>query len=292
VTAAPPHGLEWRPLRPGDLEAVRALAMACLEADGGLPLLAETGMLTALYGDADGIVATDATGPVAAGEILAVAAVRAGADAATGTGMVHPRWRHRGVGTHLLHWLVDHAGDRPLVVRTETCAPEAERLYNAHGLRQVFAELVLAHDLRPPPVVALPAAYELVPVAEASLDDLFGVYTRSFADRPGFTRPAQEEWLEDLLDDPTWDPHLSALVHHRGAAAGFVNVVGSWVDQVGVVPEHRGRGLGAALLGRALTGFGERGAEAAWLTVEVANPALALYRSLGFTLQGKRARFA
>ena len=62
-----------------------------------------------------------------------------------------------------------------------------------------------------------------------------------------------------------------------GQPAGFVNVLDTWVDQVGAVPAWRGRGLGAHLVSRSLRALAAEGATEAWLTVNVDNPAADLY---------------
>ncbi len=55
------------------------------------------------------------------------------------------------------------------------------------------------------------------------------------------------------------------------------------IQNVGVVPEFRGRGLGKALLLRALAGFIKCGAKRAYLEVTARNlSAVRMYRSLGF----------
>ena len=55
------------------------------------------------------------------------------------------------------------------------------------------------------------------------------------------------------------------------------------IQNVGVAPDHRGRGLGRALVIRALNGFARAGATKATLEVTAANlPAIALYHRLGF----------
>jgi mycothiol synthase len=65
-----------------------------------------------------------------------------------------------------------------------------------------------------------------------------------------------------------------------------------WIDQVGVVPAARGRGLGAALVLAALSRMRAAGETEAWLNVNVDNPARRLYERLGFHRRGRRARFA
>jgi ribosomal protein S18 acetylase RimI-like enzyme len=55
------------------------------------------------------------------------------------------------------------------------------------------------------------------------------------------------------------------------------------IQNLGVVPEHRGRGLGRALVHQALIGFRDSGLDRAYLEVTAENQgAVVLYRSLGF----------
>jgi GNAT superfamily N-acetyltransferase len=55
------------------------------------------------------------------------------------------------------------------------------------------------------------------------------------------------------------------------------------IQNLGVVPAHRGRGLGAALLLKALEGFRASGLDIAYLEVTAQNDgAIRLYRRLGF----------
>lgn len=69
-------------------------------------------------------------------------------------------------------------------------------------------------------------------------------------------------------------------------------MLGTWVDQVGVVPPYRGRRLGAHLVAHVLGVLAAEGADGCWLAVNVDNPADQLYRSLGFRVAGRRARYA
>jgi ribosomal protein S18 acetylase RimI-like enzyme len=73
---------------------------------------------------------------------------------------------------------------------------------------------------------------------------------------------------------------------------GFINVLGTWVDQVGVVPPYRGQRLVAHLVAHVLCRLATEGTHVCWLTVNVDNPAGRLYRSLGFGVVGRRARYA
>lgn len=67
---------------------------------------------------------------------------------------------------------------------------------------------------------------------------------------------------------------IQGLIHSRNLGA---------IQNVGVAPEHRGMGLGRALVIRALHGFRAAGLRRVYLEVTAENaPAVELYRSLGF----------
>jgi GNAT superfamily N-acetyltransferase len=266
-----------------DLHELRALARACLDADGGLPLLTDDGLLRARLrrGESREIRTDD-------GVLVAAAAVTVDEDGAATSGLVHPAHRGRGHGRDLLGWAVDRAAGVPLTVTCENVSPAAERLYARFGLTRVFAEQVMRHRLKSAPAVPAPDGVHFVPVAEARPSDLFAAYAGSFGDRPGFPDPDEQEWLDELAEDDEWRRDVSTVaLDENGAPIGFVNVLGSWIDQVGVVPAWRGRGLGAHLVVRALGALdGE-----AWLNVNLDNPAGELYASLGFERYGVRGRW-
>ena len=57
------------------------------------------------------------------------------------------------------------------------------------------------------------------------------------------------------------------------------------IQNVGVVPEHRGQGLGRAMVLKSLAGFQERGMKRVYLEVTAVNEmAVELYKSIGFEL--------
>jgi mycothiol synthase len=269
-------------------DELRALARACLDADGGLPLLTDDGLLRArlLTGETREIRSRTGT-------LVAAAAVSVREDGAGTSGLVHPDHRGQGHGLDLLGWAVGRAGDVPLTVTCENVNPAAERLYARFGFEKFFAEVVMRHPLGRRPDIPAPDGVELVPVGQARLADLFAAYVGSFSDRPGFYDPSEQEWLEELDDEDEWRRDLSAVVlDDAGEPVGFVNVLGSWVDQVGVVPAWRGRRLGAHLVARVLAALAAEDAGPAWLTVNVDNPAGALYEALGFERFGTRARYS
>ena len=225
--------------------------------------------------------------------LVAASGITVGARQAVVTGLVHPSARRQGIGESLMRWAVENAGKAALLVESESCTDDADALYARYGLVRVFAENVLRHDLADVPVVALPNRVEIVAVADADEQELFDAYRNSFADRPGFREPTPTAWLADLHEDVEWRRDLSVLVRdEHGHPVGFVNVLGTWLDQVGVVPAWRGRGLGAYLVSSRLEGLKRAGADEVWLCVNVNNPAEILYHRLGFRRYGTRARYA
>lgn len=93
---------------------------------------------------------------------------------------------------------------------------------------------------------------------------------------------------EGFLPGATW---LVALDWRAGYPPEFCGTIQGIRDRtgygavqnLGVVPEHRSRGLGAALLLRALQGFQEAGLQRAFLEVTAQNSgAIRLYQALGF----------
>jgi ribosomal protein S18 acetylase RimI-like enzyme len=102
---------------------------------------------------------------------------------------------------------------------------------------------------------------------------------REIAGKEGFTPEAT--WL---VACPTSHP---GRYQYCGTIQGVLDkaLVGT-VQNLGVVPDHRGNGLGRALLLKALQGFQSAGARRSSLEVTADNAeALRLYRSVGFRKQ-------
>jgi mycothiol synthase len=290
--------LTWAPLANADLADLSALAARCLAADGGLPLVTQRPFLARRF-TADGTLTTGARDTH--GTLVAAAAVRHQQSdlvrAATVAGLVDPDVRGRGVGARLLDWALGAAATvaDKVTVETESLTPAAEALFASRGLRQVFAEDVLRRDLvdPEPPVVPLPGGVMLTEWSRDLADRFFAAYDASFRDRPGFPGWSAEQWIEWLTDDDEFRPDWSLLATDGEAGdVGFVACGEGWIVQVGVRPDWRGRGLGAALVTEALARMRAAGATEALLDVNVNNPAGALYRRLGFASLGRRARFA
>ncbi len=277
--------MDWTELTPADLDEVRALASACLRADGGLEIAGEPGFLRATW---TGESVTGRTLRGSTGRLVAAGAFR---PPGVFTGMVHPEARGRGFGEALLDWGLDRPG--PVTVETQGLTPGAEDLFAARGLRQTFAEVVMRISLAAPlPPPAWPTGTELLTWDDANRPRFHGVYLQAFRERPGFPDWSEAEFAAFAADDDEFCPGRSVLaVVPDVGDAGFVTAGAGWIAQVGVVPAARGRGVGAALVLEALGRMRAAGISEAGLDVNVNNPAQYLYRRLGFEDRGCRARY-
>ncbi len=164
-----------------------------------------------------------------------------------------------------------------------------------------FKRFRMEIDLRrrrpePPP---LPAAYTLLSWDPAMLDAHADVKARSFqfeidasvfpalASREGCRRLMRDiSTREGFLAEATWLAcrRVPTGLEYAGTVQGIVDEFGfGAVQNLGVTREHRGCGLGAALLCRAVEGFRTHGLARAYLEVTAHNEgAVRLYERLGF----------
>jgi ribosomal protein S18 acetylase RimI-like enzyme len=145
------------------------------------------------------------------------------------------------------------------------------------------------------PVPALPPGFVWVPWDEATLPTHAEVKWRSFRDEFDtrvFPNLAEREGCLDLMREicgrPGFIPAATWLVAGPGDCCGTVqglHVGGrlGMIQNLGVVPECRGLGLGSALLLKALHGFRRTGLTRACLEVTARNlRAVRLYHRAGF----------
>jgi ribosomal protein S18 acetylase RimI-like enzyme len=85
----------------------------------------------------------------------------------------------------------------------------------------------------------------------------------------------------DFVPDATW--LLVGPFGPCGTVQGLRDKYFGAIQNLGIVPDHRGRGLGRLLLLKALHGFRSAGLRKTYLEVTARNePAVCLYRALGF----------
>lgn len=233
------------------------------------------------------------------------------------SGYVHPDWQDRGIGRRLLAWQEERARAHPAAASTErplvfgTWASERNtrklRLFGHAGYEQVrfFFEMrrPTLDDIVVPP---LPEGLEMDPIAgdRASQKQLWEADVEAFEDHwGGFD--ASDAAFEAWLTRPNHNPDLWVAAWDGDQIAGAVtntifvaeNEVNGyergWLSTVFVRRPWRRRGLGAALVARALLRLREAGMSEAMLGVDSDNSsgALALYEHAGFEIHMRSIAF-
>jgi ribosomal protein S18 acetylase RimI-like enzyme len=101
---------------------------------------------------------------------------------------------------------------------------------------------------------------------------------REIAAKAGFLPEAT--WLAVYDDPENGQPDYCGTIQGLDTQSGYGSI-----QNLGVVPQHRGRGLGRCLLRRALHGFWQAGLVRVSLEVTADNySAIRLYRQQGFTV--------
>ena len=157
------------------------------------------------------------------------------------------------------------------------------------GLELAVAE----HEMRRPTTLTeqrpFPVELTLRPWSEDAAPLFHHAYAGAFRDRPGFPGWDEAHWRAAFAAGDGFRPDLSVVVLEGAEPAAFavlwVEEGTGWITQMGVRPAWRGKGLGEALLARALTAFAKEGIETAALEVATNNPAArALYERMGFAV--------
>ena len=289
--------LSWRPLAERDFTATAALADRCLEADGGQPFAASPDFLRRAYP-----VGRYSRAGFDGGGLVCVTSLHGGwlaepgtGDADVTTGLLDPSWRRRGVGGSAFDWARAMSGRRAIRAEAEALGDGAHALYLSRGLRQVFAEDVM--QLSALDQVAVPgrlAGLALSHWGVAAPARFFRVYDAAFRGRPNFPGRTQPQWIEWISDDEDFRAEWTMLATLDGEDVGFIaGAATGWIVQLGVVPQARGRALGATMIAEVVRRMRSAGETTITLNVNVDNPrAAALYARAGFIRTGRRARYA
>lgn len=141
----------------------------------------------------------------------------------------------------------------------------------------------------------LPPEIDIVSVElESHAELLHHLESESFKEHFGYVRVSTEDWLKERLARTTSDPKGNFVVYVGQEAAGFLlssdfraDVNGGWVDKLGVLEQHRGKGLGKLLLQWAVAHAANKGYTSLGLGADTGNDsgALELYFKMGFEVQ-------
>lgn len=232
-------------------------------------------------------------------------------------GYVHPDWQQRGIGRRLLAWQEERARahpaagatERPLAMGTWSSDQNVRKIrlvtHAGYTVTRFFFEMnrPTLDDIDLPP---MPEGLEIRPLASDrdSQKQLWDADAEAFQDHwGGFD--ASDLAFEAWLTDPNHDPDLWVVAWEGDEIAGAVtNAIFAaeneafgrargWMETVFVRRRWRRRGLGAALVARALVRLREAGMREAGLGVDSDNPtgALALYERAGFGVHRRSAAY-
>jgi GNAT superfamily N-acetyltransferase len=142
--------------------------------------------------------------------------------------------------------------------------------------------------LRPP---ALPEGYTLDDL-DYAVDgrEVFEVINAAFSEWE--ERPERyEDWDGFFGSHANLAPWGSRVLRHDGRIVGaaiafdYGPANDAWIQQLAVAKEHRGRGLGGALIRASYARFAERGHTHGGLGTDSRSGALAMYEHVGFTVR-------
>ena len=162
-------------------------------------------------------------------------------------------------------------------------------------VRHSFRMRIVLDDGLPAP--SWPEGISVRPFRSGEEKRVYEAQMGSFADTWRFAREPFEVWKHWMIDDPAFDPTLWRVAEaERGDIAGILlaRVADQepglgWVRILGVLPDHRRKGLGEALLLGSFREFSRRGFDSVGLGVDAQNPtgALRLYERAGMHVERK-----
>lgn len=212
----------------------------------------------------------------------------------TGSLVVHPDYRRRGIGTDLLTKLLALRQAQGASFWATRDTPAAQALATRLGLVRQRELVIMKRPLTEQPEPApIPTGIEIRPFrVGADEDQWLTVNRRAFADHPeqgGITRAD----LDQRIAQDWFDPDGFLVAVDGETMIGF-----HWTKQhpgkvgevyvIGVDPGRSGGGIGSALLTRGLAHLADRGNREVILYTEGDNAgAIALYERYGFTIDNR-----
>ncbi len=224
-------------------------------------------------------------------------------------GTVDPQYRRRGVGTALMQWGLERGAVQlrstgrtlPRYLRTHTYdyIVDAIALFRRLGLTPVRYGEELLRPLVDLPPLAVPEGVAIVPWPDDRDEEIRVAKNIAFADHWGSTPTSVGHWEQSVRGFGA-RPDLSFIaLDDTGAVIGHClnkrfdtddDLLGrrdAWIDNLGTLPQWRGRGVASALVAHSLHAFAAAGCTHASIGVDSENPtgAARLYRQLGFVTQ-------
>jgi mycothiol synthase len=280
---SPPAGFVARPATEDDIDDMARLVQAVDQHDDGVvePIRThlEDEWANPLFDAAD-----DTALAFADGGTLAAFAICWGIEPAASVEAwinVHPVYRGRGLGTWSVRWaelrtrryLSPGTGT---LLRPSVSSGEGRAFLASLGYRHVRTFWHMSRVLDGTEVAGTPPdGVTIRPYREGDGPALHRVLESAFEDHFGFEPMAYGVWEEGNLRAPSTELSLIFLAERAGEPvaaliAGFVEDE-SWVVELGVQRDHRGLGIGRALLRRVFAELVTRGRTSVKLSVDGEN---------------------
>jgi ribosomal protein S18 acetylase RimI-like enzyme len=221
-----------------------------------------------------------------------------GADAAFSVGVVHRRWKGRGIGTELLQRSEARGLARGAArIRQIALAPDgaARDLISSRGYAETrrFYDMAI-EQTEPPAPVALPVET----VREDELPAFYAALDEAFRDHWEHHSSSFEEWWARHGTNPNLDLSLWFLIRDGDEIAAVTRNEanrngGGYIGAIGVRRPWRGKGYAKALLLHSFREFFERGIPRVTLGVDAQNPtgATHLYERVGMHIEMENVVF-
>lgn len=173
-------------------------------------------------------------------------------------------------------------GKSGLEVTLPQSAAWAEKFANENSLEPYYRSVEMIN----PKLRAEPSERaDILTASERDDEDIYEVLCQSFSQNPETSIPPFADWKTSRsTSSRTW------LIREHGQLVAFLTLIRPEnetpeIRTVGVLADHRGRGLAKSLIQTALQFLQDSGAENCALTVAVNNEsALKLYQNLGFQI--------
>jgi mycothiol synthase len=200
---------------------------------------------------------------------------------------VHPDFRGRGIGSHLLELAEARAretGARSISGTAAGVNPAGNALFENRGYRLASGVLRMEIDLaEEPPSAEWPSEVVCRPFREEDERAAHTLVQDAFSELWSHQRIPFERWIESRrgradAENPTW-----LVAEAGGELTGVLLAFDTWILELAVAPNWRRRGIALGLLRRCFAELHRKGQKAAGLEVEAENPtgAVRLYERAG-----------
>ncbi len=296
MTIELPAGFTARPATPEDAEAVTAVVAASETRHQGFANIDVDDVLAEYAGTTD--LARDSLLVLQEDRVVAEMLVVNGRYA---SGSVHPDLEGHGLGTAILRWsqeVVQSQGGTVVGGTIPDGNEPARRLFLANGYAPYWESWILEirHDEEPRPPT-LPTGITIRPFQPGEERTVHRVIEDAFSEWGSRPPNPFDEWQAWALGRNRFEPWMLPVVVDDGEIVGTAFLIlyagdTGWVQELAVRADHRGRGLGRALLQHAFGEFFRRGESTTGLSTESRTGARSLYEHVGMRVKSSYTHYA